>query len=132
MPLARALQGDSVVVSDEFLIRLNAHVGDTLRLGERDFRITAVLEQEPDRISETMMLGPRVMISQASLDSTKLLAPGSRASRRLLFKFPATPPRGLTANAQATAVTRATGSGAAGRAGDRLPRKQFRPYERPR
>jgi putative ABC transport system permease protein len=104
MPLAQALQGDSVVVSDEFLIRLNAHVGDTLRLGGRNFRITAALEQEPDRISETMVMGPRVMISQASLQSTKLLAPGSRASRRLVLKFPATPPRGLTANAQATAV----------------------------
>jgi putative ABC transport system permease protein len=104
MPLAQALQGDSVVVSDEFLIRLNAHIGDTLRLGERNFRITAALEQEPDRVSETMMMGPRVMISQASLQSTKLLAPGSRASRRLLFKLPAAPPRGLTADAQATAV----------------------------
>src|SRR5580658_1739219 len=104
MPLAQALQGDSAVASDEFLIRLNAHVGDTLRLGERNFRITAALEQEPDRISETMGMGPRVMISEASLESTKLLAPGSRASRRLLFKFPATPPRGLTAGTQATAV----------------------------
>ena len=33
MPLQQALQGDSAVVADEFLIRLNAHVGDTLRLG---------------------------------------------------------------------------------------------------
>jgi putative ABC transport system permease protein len=104
MPLAQALQGDSVVVSDEFLIRLNAHVGDTLRLGGRNFRITAALEQEPDRISETMMIGPRVMISQASLQSTGLLAPGSRASNRLVLKFPATPPHGLTAEAQAAAV----------------------------
>ena len=47
-----ALQGDSAVVSEEFLIRLNAQVGDNLRLGGRDFRIAAVLEQEPDRISE--------------------------------------------------------------------------------
>jgi putative ABC transport system permease protein len=104
MPLAQALQGDSAVASEEFLIRLNAHVGDTVRLGERNFRITAALEQEPDRISETMVMGPRVMISQASLTSTQLLAPGSRASRRLLLKFPATPPRGLTADAEATAV----------------------------
>jgi len=104
MPLAQALRGDSAVVSDEFLIRRNAHVGDTLRLGGRNFRITAVLEQEPDRISETMVMGPRVMISQASLESTQLLAPGSRATQRLLLKFPATPPRGQTADTQATAV----------------------------
>jgi putative ABC transport system permease protein len=104
MPLAQALQGDSAVVAEEFLIRLDAHVGDTLRLGGRDFRITAALEQEPDRISETMVMGPRVMISQASLKSTQLLAPGSRASRRLLFKLPAKPPRGVTADAEAAAV----------------------------
>ena len=104
MPLAQALQGDSAVVSEEFLIRLNAQVGDTLRLGGRDFRIAAVLVQEPDRISETAGIGPRVMISQASLESTRLMASGSRASRRLLVKLPAIPPRGLTAATQAAAV----------------------------
>ncbi len=34
MSLQQALAGDSVVVADEFLIRLNAKVGQTLRLGE--------------------------------------------------------------------------------------------------
>ncbi len=104
MPLTEALQGDSAVVSNEFLIRMNAHVGDTLRLGGRDFRITAVLEQEPDRISETVGMGPRVMISQASLASTGLLGYGSRATRKLLLKLPATPPRGVTASAEAADV----------------------------
>ncbi|MGH9560645.1 MAG: ABC transporter permease, partial [Terracidiphilus sp.] len=83
---------------------MNANVGDTLRLGGRDFRIAAVLEQEPDRISETVGMGPRVMISQASLASTGLLGYGSRATRRLLVKLPATPPRGVTASAEAAAV----------------------------
>jgi putative ABC transport system permease protein len=104
MPLAEALAGNSAVVSEEFLIRMNAHVGDTLRLGERNFRIAAILQQEPDRISETVGMGPRVMISQASLAGTGLLGFGSRASHRLLLKLPATPPRGLTAAAQAAAV----------------------------
>lgn len=104
MPLTDALQDDSAVVSNEFLIRMNTHVGDTLRLGGRDFRITAVLEQEPDRISETVGMGPRVMISQASLASTGLLGYGSRATRRLLVKLPATPPRGATASAEAADV----------------------------
>ena len=104
MPLAQALDGDSAVVADEFLIRLNAHVGDTLRLGGRNFRITAALEQEPDRISETVGIGPRVMISQTSLASTQLLGFGNRATRRLLLKLPATPPHGVTADAQAAEV----------------------------
>ena len=93
--LRQALQGDSAVVADEFLIRLNAHVGDTLRLGGKSFRISAVLKQEPDRMSAGAGMGPRVMISRAALDETGLLAPGSRASERLLMKLPA---RGDTAS----------------------------------
>ncbi len=92
MSLQQALEGDSAVVAEEFLIRLNAHVGQTLRLGGRNFRIAAVLGQEPDRISAGAGIGPRVMISRASLDRTGLLAPGSRASERLLLKLP--PERG--------------------------------------
>ena len=89
MSLDRALDGDSAVVAEEFLIRLNASVGQTLRLGGRNFRIAAVLRQEPDRISAGAGMGPRVMISQAALERTGLLAPGSRASQRLLMKLPA-------------------------------------------
>ncbi len=88
IPLQQALAGDSAVVADEFLIRLNAHVGETLRLGGRNFRITAVLKQEPDRMASGAGLGPRVMISQASLAGTELLTPGSRASQRLLMRLP--------------------------------------------
>ncbi len=43
MSLQEALDGDSAVVADEFLVRLNAHVGQTLRLGGRNFKIAAVL-----------------------------------------------------------------------------------------
>lgn len=94
-PLAQALDGDSAVVADEFLVRLNAHVGQTLRLGGRSFKIAAVLKQEPDRISAGAGLGPRVMISRAALDRTGLIAPGSRASERLLVRMPDKPPAGM-------------------------------------
>src|ERR1017187_1029523 len=89
MSLQQALDGDSAVVADEFLIRLNAKVGQTLRLGGKNFRITAVLKQEPDRITAGAGLGPRVMISQAALDRTSLIGLGSRATERLLLKLPA-------------------------------------------
>src|SRR5580658_9139944 len=102
--LRQALQGNSAVVADEFLIRLNAHVGDTLRLGKVDFKITAVLTQEPDRVTASMGLGPRVMISEAALAQTGLMAPGGRASRRLLVKLPDTPPKGVTVDAETAAI----------------------------
>ncbi|MGB6691096.1 MAG: FtsX-like permease family protein [Terracidiphilus sp.] len=96
MSLEQALAGDSAVVADEFLIRLGAHVGQTLRLGGRNFTIAAVLKNEPDRISGGAGLGPRVMISRAALERTGLLAPGSRASQRMLLKMPDEPPAGMT------------------------------------
>jgi putative ABC transport system permease protein len=104
MSLAQALDGDSAVVADEFLIRLNAKVGQTLRLGGRNFKISAVLKQEPDRITAGAGLGPRVMISQAALIRTALVAPGSRLSERLLVKLPEKAPGGLSPDAEAAAV----------------------------
>lgn len=89
MSLRQALEGDSAVVAEEFLIRLNAHVGGTLKLGGRVFRIAAILRQEPDRMSAGAGMGPRVMISRAALERTGLLEQGSRASQRLLLKLPA-------------------------------------------
>ena len=89
MSLTQALDGDSAVVAEEFLIRLNAKVGQTLRLGGRNFKITAVLTQEPDRLTAGAGMGPRVLISQVALARTGLIAPGSRASQRLLVKLPA-------------------------------------------
>jgi putative ABC transport system permease protein len=96
VPLAQALTGNNVVVADEFLIRLNGHVGQDLRLGGKPFHIAAVLKQEPDRISAGAGMGPRVLVSRANLESTGLLAPGSRASQRLLLKLPAVLPSGVT------------------------------------
>ena len=89
LSLSQALAGNSVVVAEEFLIRLNAKVGQTLRLGGKNFTITAVLKQEPDRLTAGAGIGPRVMISQAALEQTGLIIAGSRASQRLLMKLPA-------------------------------------------
>jgi putative ABC transport system permease protein len=96
MPLAQALGDNNVVVADEFLIRLNGHVGQDLRFGGKFFHIAAVLKQEPDRISAGAGMGPRVLVSRANLESTGLLAPGSRASQRLLLKLPNKLPAGVT------------------------------------
>lgn len=104
MSLEQALTGDSVVVADEFLIRLNAKVGGTLRLGGRAFRIAAVLKQEPDRIMAGAGLGPRVMISQEALKETGLITYGSRVNERLLVKLPDPLPPGVSADAELAKV----------------------------
>ena len=132
MPLQQALQGDSAVVADEFLIRLNAHVGDTLRLGGRDFRITAVLKQEPDRISAGMGLGPRVMISQAALAEHRIAGAGQPREPAFARQAARHAAEGRHRRCGDRCDSHATGSGAARRAGDGLPRRQPRAHARPR
>lgn len=88
-PLQDALHGDAIVASQDLLIRLGAEVGDEVRVGESDFRITAVVRTEPDRMTGNLNFGPRAMLSRESLEQTGLVQFGSRASRRFLVKLPA-------------------------------------------
>jgi putative ABC transport system permease protein len=83
--LRTALTDDTVVVDDNLLVRLRAKVGDELKIGGRWFRIAAVIEKEPDRMTAGVGLGPRVMMTRRAMDETELLQPGSRATERYLF-----------------------------------------------
>jgi putative ABC transport system permease protein len=87
-PLMTVLTPDTVAVADDLLLRLNLKVGDQLKIGTQLFRIASVVVNEPDRLSSTFAAGPRVMISRDGLDASGLLAPGSHAGQRYLFKVP--------------------------------------------
>ncbi len=87
--LRDVLNNDTAVVSEEFLLRMHTHVGDTLHLGNSQLRIVDVIRSEPDRISSSFNIGPRVMVTQAALVRTGLVLPGSRATERMLFRLPA-------------------------------------------
>lgn len=86
--LRDVLRDDTAVVADDLLVRMGVGVGDTLRIGQASFRIAAVLVNEPDRLSASMALGPRVLITQRALAGTGLLQPGSRAGEHILFRLP--------------------------------------------
>jgi putative ABC transport system permease protein len=90
-PLRAVLDSHSAAVSDDLLFRLKTRVGGNLRLGGQDFRIAALLVSEPDRLTGSINIGPRVMISRDGLDRTGLISLGSRAAERYLFRLP---PRG--------------------------------------
>ncbi len=77
-----------MIVADDLLVRLHLSVGDQLKIGTRLFRIASVVTNEPDRLSGNFAAGPRVLISRVGLDSSGLLAPGSHAGQRYLFKVP--------------------------------------------
>jgi putative ABC transport system permease protein len=87
------LASDTVVLSDDARVRLKAETGDHVKIGGQDFRVTGFVTIEPDRMSGSFNVGPRVMLSREALDRTGLLRLGSRASQRLLFKLdPGAPP----------------------------------------
>ena len=88
--LPRALTADTVVVSDDLLLRLNVKTGGRLRIGGQEFRIAGVVTSEPDRMTGTLNVGPRVMLTREGLERTGLITLGSRASLRYLLRLPAT------------------------------------------
>jgi putative ABC transport system permease protein len=86
--LAQVLTPGHIAVSRDLMLRLDARTGDHVRMGGVDFTIAGVVDSEPDRMSGSLNVGPRVMISREGLDRTGLLLPGSRASQRFLFRVP--------------------------------------------
>lgn len=64
-------------IDGSLLRRLNIEPGALVRVGDIDYRVTAVLEREPDRTSRAFTLGPTFMVARDSLPETGLVQPGS-------------------------------------------------------
>ncbi len=75
----------SVWVDPAMLASLNAKLGDSLSLGDKQFVIAGVLERELDRGAGFMNFAPRVMMSLDDLPATGLIGLGSRVTYRLLL-----------------------------------------------
>jgi putative ABC transport system permease protein len=87
MPLAEALKPDTVAAGEDVLIRLGIKVGDSIKLGSETFRMAAVVVSEPDRMSGSLNVGLRLMLSREAFARTGLMQLGSRAAHRYLFKL---------------------------------------------
>ena len=88
-PLSDLLTDDAVVVAPELLERLGLRHGDALLVGGARFRVAGTVLEEPDKLSISFTLGPRVFLSHAGLARTALLGRGSRVEYRALLKLPA-------------------------------------------
>ena len=75
----------TIFVEPALLTNLHTKVGDSLRLGDRQFLISGVLTRELDRGAAFMNFAPRVMMSLDDLKSTGLISLGSRVTYRLLL-----------------------------------------------
>jgi len=74
----------TVWVPQVLLTRLNAKVGDALKVGLISLTITAVLTKEPDSVLDYFGIAPRVLFNMQDLAATHLLQVGSRATYRFL------------------------------------------------
>jgi putative ABC transport system permease protein len=81
-------QGANAIVDPALLTSLNAHIGDTLKLGFGTFTIVASIKDIPAAAGIAEMLGPRVFIPAKYVAETQLLVFGSTADRAVFAKLP--------------------------------------------
>ena len=79
-PLSEALAGGDLpgaVMAPVLADRLGLSPGDSFRLGEQEFTLSAVILREPDDAGDGFGLGPRTLVATSALAESGLLAPGS-------------------------------------------------------
>lgn len=75
-------------VDSTLLARLDLKIGDRITIGNATFQIRSVVGAEPDKLAGNVGLGPRVLVSEASLRATGLLQPGSLVRWIYRLKLP--------------------------------------------
>jgi len=88
LSLDAAIRAQPAAAVDPILLEsLGLKVGDLLSLGRIALPIGAAIVAEPDRISERLTIGPRVLVSIDTMRSTGLIDPGSLVSWRYGVKL---------------------------------------------
>lgn len=83
---AQLHSGAHALVDPSLLVTLDAHIGDTIRLGFGRFEITGTLQSVPGAQEISEILGPRVFIPERYIAETRLLTFGNTAAFRFLGK----------------------------------------------
>jgi putative ABC transport system permease protein len=86
--LADLLADGGALVDQRLLERLRINPGDRLALGEAVLTVRGVILHEPDRSGSLLTLGPRVLVSDRTLDATGLTGPGARIRYKALVRLP--------------------------------------------
>jgi putative ABC transport system permease protein len=85
---AAVRRGTGAAVDPILLERLNLKIGDQMQLGNRTVEIRATVAAEPDKLNDRLTFGPRVFVSNDTLQQTGLAEPGSLVRWRYALKFP--------------------------------------------
>ena len=69
--------------------RFSLKPGDALTVGEAHLIVRAVLTSEPDKLAGGLGFGPRLLVSRAALDASRLVQPGSLVRWHYRLRLPA-------------------------------------------
>jgi putative ABC transport system permease protein len=85
---ARQFQaGPYALVDETLMFQFGVRLGDRLRIGEHDFRVTGKLRKIPGETLAFSLISPRVYIPLAQLDQSQLLAKGSIVRYRVYLRL---------------------------------------------
>jgi putative ABC transport system permease protein len=85
-----SLLGNAAVADAMLLERLGLKLGDTFKLGDANIDIRGILKSEPDGVADRLTYGPRIFVSEATLQATGLAKPGTLIKWRYAVKLPET------------------------------------------
>jgi putative ABC transport system permease protein len=80
--------GFQALVDDNLLLQFAAQVGDSIKIGEATFLITGRLKKIPGEAMAAALIGPRIYLPMAALESTALLQKGSRVTYKVYLRLP--------------------------------------------
>ncbi len=98
------------LVDATLMLQMDAQVGDSVQVGGRAYSIVGRVDAVPGQTDVAALVGPRVYVPLASLDST-LLGFGSRARFIFAYRFPPEAGQAGTPEALAAATPRLDASG---------------------
>ncbi len=85
--VARVLANGGALVDPILLETLGLSAGDRMQLGKTQTVIRGVIESEPDRISDRVTFGPRVLVDLATMETSGLAEPGGLVRWRYAVKL---------------------------------------------
>jgi putative ABC transport system permease protein len=90
---ANRLNGAKNILVDALLLgRLRIAQDRPIRIGTTEFSIGGIIKNEPDRLSDGIIFGPRVIMSEDALRASGLIEPGSLVTWRYRIKLAASTP----------------------------------------
>ena len=88
------------VAASELFDRLGIKPGATVRLGGAALTLTGVLDREPDVLADGFNFAPRLMVSHAAIEASRLIQPGSLYETDYKVRLPAGQKAEAVADAQ--------------------------------